>query len=162
MKHVNTHSLGLLVAALLSVGCRQETSVPEPRSTTPTVNEEANHAHGTGPNGGVVLDLGKYHAEFTVDHPNSSCAFQFITGDRADASPLQVAAQGFSLTTKKTQTQAGQVVAPMTIKMSPVDESDGKASKFVGTDPGLGNVADFAGTIVGEIEGKPSQGEFTE
>ena len=32
----------------------------------------------------------------------------------------------------------------------------------VGADPGIGNVADFAGTVVGEIEGKPSQGKFAE
>ena len=33
---------------------------------------------------------------------------------------------------------------PMTIKMLPQGEMGGKAAKFVGTDPGLGNVADFA------------------
>ena len=50
----------------------------------------------------------------------------------------------------------------MTIKMLPKDATAGKASKFVGTDPGLGNVADFEGTILGEIDGQPSQGEFKE
>jgi hypothetical protein len=44
----------------------------------------------------------------------------------------------------------------------PRDEKDGKASKFVGTDPGLGNVADFEGTVIGEIGDKPSQGAFKE
>lgn len=50
----------------------------------------------------------------------------------------------------------------MTITMKAQDAASGKASKFVGTDPGLGNVADFEGTVMGEIDGKPSQGEFKE
>jgi len=50
----------------------------------------------------------------------------------------------------------------MTIKLLPKVAADGKASKFVGTDPGLGNVADFEGTVIGEIDGRPSQGTFKE
>ena len=46
--------------------------------------------------------------------------------------------------------------------MLPKDEKNGKATKFVGTDPGLGNVADFEETVIGEIGGKPSHGEFKE
>ena len=56
----------------------------------------------------------------------------------------------------------GKVVPPMTIALKPVDAKDGKASKFVGTDPGVGNVADFEGIVLGEIDGKPSKGEFKE
>ena len=44
--------------------------------------------------------------------------------------------------------------------MLPQDASDGKASKFVGSDPGIGNVAAFEG--MGEIDSKPSQGTFKE
>jgi len=50
----------------------------------------------------------------------------------------------------------------MTVKLVPQNEADGKATKFVGTDPGIGNVADFEGTVLGEVDGKPSQGEFKE
>jgi hypothetical protein len=50
----------------------------------------------------------------------------------------------------------------MTIKMLPKDEADGKASKFVGTDPGLGNVADFDGDVTATIDGKPAKGKFEE
>ncbi len=57
--------------------------------------------------------------------------------------PLAVAAKEFTLTTKETKTKEGELVPPMTIKMLPKDAMDGKASKFVGTDPGIGNVADF-------------------
>ncbi len=41
-------------------------------------------------------------------------------------------------------------------KMLPKDEKNGEATKYIGTDPGLGNVADFEGTVLGEIDGKPS------
>ena len=50
----------------------------------------------------------------------------------------------------------------MTITMSPVNAMDGKAATFVGTDPGISNVADFVGTVSGEIGGKPAMGEFAE
>ena len=167
MKYVNLLGLGrALVAVLATAGCSQQSG------TAPTANDKAvtkdsgktsDHApHGAGPNGGVVFDLGKYHAEFTVDHPAKECTVLFVTGDGSDAKPLPVAAKEFTLTTKETKTAEGQTVAPMTIKMLPKDEQGGKASKFVGTDPGLGNVADFEGTVLGEIDGKPSQGTFTE
>ena len=60
------------------------------------------------------------------------------------------------------QTADGKVVAPMTVTLRPTDATGGKASKFVGTDPGIGNVADFQGTVSGEIDGKPAMGEFKE
>src|SRR5262249_50311524 len=116
--------------------------------------------HGKGPNDGVVFDLGKYHAEFTVDHKKSE-AMILILGDD-EKTPVAVEAKDLTVTTKEAKTKDGKVVAPMTIKMLPKEESGGKASKYVGTDPGLGNVADFEGTVVGVINGKPSQGEFKE
>jgi hypothetical protein len=84
-----------------------------------------------------------------------------ILGDD-EARPMPVAAAELTLTTKETATAEGKTVPPLTIKLLPQDAADGKASKFVGTDPGIGNVADFEGTVLGEIDGKPSQGEFKE
>jgi hypothetical protein len=46
--------------------------------------------------------------------------------------------------------------------MQAVNATDGKSTTFVGADPGIGNVADFAGTVSGEIDGKPVMGEFKE
>lgn len=79
-----------------------------------------------------------------------------------EKTPTPIAATEFVLNTKETKTADGKVVSPMTITMKPVDAKDGKAMKFVGTDPGIGNVADFAGTVSGEIDGKPAMGEFKE
>lgn len=170
MKYAKTLGLGLLVAALAVTGCSQQsgtTSTAKDKGATKDGGKkDGDHAHGTGPNGGVVFDLGKYHAEFTVDHPAKECTVLFVTGDTKDAKPLPVAAKEFTLSIKETKVKEGadkgKVVPPMTITLKPVDAKDGKASKFVGRDPGIGNVADFEGTVIGEIDGKPSQGEFKE
>ncbi|QDV49824.1 hypothetical protein [Gimesia fumaroli] len=164
---MNLKISGLLFAALIVTGCADKGSTDSaPKETTPppaAQTEESHgdaHSHGTGPNGGVVFDLGKYHAEFTVDHPKHECTILFLGAD--EKSPGPVAAKELTLSIKETKTAEGKVVPPMTVKMLPQDEADGKAAKFVGTDPGIGNVADFAGTVLGEIDGKPSQGEFQE
>jgi hypothetical protein len=114
--------------------------------------------------------MGKYHAEFTVEHPKKEVTLLFLKDvegkKESEWAPLAVDAKEFTLSIKETKVSEGadkgKVVAPMTITLKPADAKDGKASKFVGTDPGIGNVADFAGTVIGEIEGKPSQGEFAE
>jgi hypothetical protein len=66
------------------------------------------------------------------------------------------------LTINETKTADGKVVAPMTIAMKATHAQDGKAATFVGTDPGIGTVADFSGTVTGEVNGKPAMGEFDE
>lgn len=169
MKFKTLAQWSLLTATLAMVGCGQELLPTPAEPATPTATttpaaktDEGGHAHGSGPNGGVVFDMGKYHAEFTVDHPKKECTVLFVTGDATDAKPLPVTATELTLTTKETKTADGTVVAPMTVKLLPTDAQDGKAAKFVGTDEGIGNVADFEGTVLGEIDGKPSQGTFKE
>ena len=164
-----TKVLGLGLLGLAMAGCGDKAAPPAAGgdkgkgAAADAAKTGDDHApHGAGPNGGVVFDLGKYHAEFTVDHPKKECTVLFLTGDQKGATGLAVGAKEFTLTTKETKTKEGKVVPPMTVKLVPADAKDGKASKFVGTDPGIGNVADFAGTVLGEIDGKPSQGEFKE
>jgi hypothetical protein len=162
MKYAKALGLGLLVAALAVMGCEQKgsTQAAGGKGAATDGGQEGGHAHGKGPNNGVVFDLGKYHGEFTVDHDQKECVILVLGAD--EKTPTPVAAKELTLTTKETKTKEGKVVPPMTIKLLPKDESGGKASKFVGTDPDLGNVADFAGTVTAVIDGKPSQGEFKE
>jgi hypothetical protein len=162
MKYSHILSFSLLIASMVSVGCSKPAPPAPAGPATTSAASDGGHSHGAGPNGGVVFDLGKYHAEFTVDHPKSECTILIVTGDKQDAKPLPIAAKELTLTTKETKTAEGKVVPPMTVKLLPVDEADGKAAKFVGTDPGISNVADFAGTVLGEVDGKPSQGDFQE
>lgn len=165
MKCMKWMSSGLLVAALMATGCEKPSDVKPPAvdnaAAAPAGTEEDHeHSHGHGPNGGVVLDLGSHHAEFTVDHGKQE-ATVLILGDD-EKTPTAVAAEELTLVINETKTKDGTVVEAMTVTLKPEDAVDGKASKFVGTDPGIGNVADFDGTVSGEIDGKPAQGEFKE
>lgn len=166
MTYTKTLSSVLLIAALAMVGCSSNSSTTDdgppaqPAQAENDSGEEAVHGHGVGPNGGVVFDLGAYHAEFTVDHGKQQCMVIVLGAD--EKSLTEVAAQDLTLTIKETKTADGTPVASMTIELLPQDEADGKASTFLGTDPGLANVADFDGTVLGMIDGKPSQGEFSE
>ncbi len=169
MTYTKTLSSGLLIAALVITGCSDSGTKATNGSNNSTPQNgiandsggQATHApHGAGPNGGVVFDLGKFHAEFTVDHPKKQCMILVLGVD--EKTPTPVAAENLTLTTKETKTEDGTTVPPMTIQLLPQDEQDGKATTFIGTDPGLGYVADFDGTVLGMVDGKPSQGEFSE
>ncbi len=159
MKCVRIIAPSLLVAAVCTVGCSRSSDTTPAKTSTPATSEPV-HSHGAGPNGGVVFEVGSRHAEFTVDHSKRQCTILFLGVD--EKTPAAVAATEFVLNIQETKTADGTVVAPMTVMMQPVDAKDGKAMTFVGTDPGIGNVADFAGTVSGEIDGKPAQGEFEE
>ena len=156
--------IAVLPVAALCVGCTKSSEpAPSAESTAAAPadgSETPGHSHGTGPNGGVVFDLGAYHAEFVVSHPTQECKIILLGADEKTPSPAT--ATELVLVTKETKTADGIAVAPMTIVLTPADAADGKASTFVGTDPGIANVADFAGTVSGDIDRKPSQGEFKE
>jgi len=163
MKCLIAMKSGLLVVALAIAGCSKPADT-KPAGTGATGSKATSktdeHSHGSGPNGGVVMDLGSHHAEFTVDHSKQEVTVLILGDD--EKTPTTIAATEFVLNIKETKTADGKVVAPMTITLKPVDAADGKASKFVGKDPGIGNVADFAGTVSGHIDGKPAMGEFKE
>jgi len=152
----------MLVATVVYVGCAKSDEAAKPSatsgSTVPATPPE--HTHGTGPNGGVVFDFGGHHGEFTVDHGKKECMVVVLGDD--EKTPTPVTATELILVTQETKMGDGTAVAPMTITLKPADTKDGKATKFVGSDPGLGNVADFAGTVSGEVDSKPAQGEFKE
>jgi hypothetical protein len=154
--------LALLLGAVAGCDDKKPDSSKEPPKGTKKDDKKSEHGHGAGPNGGVIFDFGKDHAEFTVNHDKKECYILFIDGDNEKAKPLAVAATELTVTTKPSKTKDGKDVPAMTIKMKPTDAKDGKATKFVGTDPGLGNVADFEGNVVGEVGGKPAEGEFKE
>lgn len=163
MKYLISMAAILFMATVWIAGCSKSND-KQPAATTAqgvtASSESAVHTHGTGPNGGVLFDLGAHHAEFTVDHDKQQVTVLMIGDD--EKTPTAVGASEFILSIKETKTADGKVVAPMTIALQPVDAAGGKATTFVGTDPGIGNVADFAGTVAGEIDGKPAMGEFDE
>jgi hypothetical protein len=151
----------ILFTAVLS-GCGQNATPSSPRPAPPVAKEKDSdeHGHGAGPNGGVVFDFGRHHAEFTVDHDKKTCMVVVLGSDLK--TPVAVSAKGMMLTTKPSKTKDGKNVPTMTITLVAKDQKDGKSATYVGTDPGLTNVADFEGTIAGEVDGKPIIGEFIE
>jgi hypothetical protein len=84
-----------------------------------------------------------------------------ILGDD-EKTPVAVTAKDLTVTTKEVKGKNGEVVKAMTIKLKAMDEKDGKATRYIGTDDGLGTEAEHSGTITGVIDGKPSSGEFKE
>jgi hypothetical protein len=153
----------LTIATLLlafTFGCSGERKPAANATNIAKPSDAAQHAHGAGPNGGVVFDFGGLHAEFTVDHDKQQCAILILGED--EKTPTPVTAKEIVLLIKETKTSDGKAVAPMTITMQPADAADGKAAKYVGADRGLGNVADFQGTLSGDLNGKPASGDFKE
>jgi len=107
-----------------------------------------------------VFDIGKYHAELDIDHDKKEMYILILGND--EKTPVAIAAKDLTVSTKETKGKNGETVKPMTIKLKPMDEKDGKASRFMGTDDGLGIKAEHSGTITGLIDGKPASGEFKE
>ena len=92
---------------------------------------------------------------------NNGIIFGFGRGGRGRR-PGAGAASEIVVNTDEAKTTAGTVIPSMTITLKPVDRSNGKATKFLGTDTGLGNIADFSGYISGEFDGKMAGADFQE
>lgn len=173
MKRTRITFSGLLLAALAIMGCAPPSAPPNQpttQGTEPTarleIKEHTNNAeddhgpHGAGPNGGIIFDFGEHHAEFTVDHEKRECAILVLGED--EKTSTAVTARDFSLTIKAFTNKEGTSVPAMNIDLLGDNAVEGKASRFVGTHPDLANVADYEGVAFAEIDGKPSQGEFSE
>jgi hypothetical protein len=165
MKYAKVLGMGLLAAALAVAGCKGGTTSGEAKKDTNTTSEKE-HAHGNGPHDGVTFDLGKYHAELTIDHGKKEMTIYVlkeIKGKKEKEWPPEpVDCKELTVTTKETKSKDGKAVPSMTIKLEPQDVQDGKSSRFVGTNDGLGHVAEHEGTVLGKIGGQPSEGKFKE
>lgn len=114
------------------------------------------HSHGVGPHGGTVADWGggKFHVEFTVDHNKQEATVYVLGTDEKTTVPIDAAE--IALTIKEPSINA-------TLKASPQEgDPEGKASRFVGTDKGLGVVREYEGSISGVVDGTPYSGTFKE
>ena len=153
----------LILAAAVATGCSTKDSAkPAAKGDAHDHDHDHGHSHdhvhAAGPNGGIVFDLGAHHAEVTFDHSKPECVVLILGDD--EKTPKAITATELLLVTKEAKTADGKAVQSMAIRMKPADAAEGKATKYVGTDPGLANVADFEGTVTGEIDGKPSNGDF--
>lgn len=146
--------------ALLSLmlGCEAQISKTETASDDEKEHAHADddHSHGDGPHGGAIVDWGggAYHVEFTVDHDKKEVTLYILGSD--EKSPAPVKADKVMLTIDDPLTEIDLAAMPLD------GESGGKSSRFVAKHDTLGIVRDFAGAIIGEIEGTPYYGEFKE
>jgi len=154
MRYAKTVAMGLLIAAL-AVGCN-----PPKEEAKKEKEKEKAHDHGKGPNGGTVIDFGKYHAEIDVKHDKKQMVVSIY--DEDEKTPVAVAAKELTVVTKETKGKKGEVVKAMTITLKPADEKGGKATKFVGSDDGLAVEAEQEGTLFGEVNGKRLEAKFKE
>ena len=122
MKSLNWITVCVLFLGIAISGCTKpadkKPAAGESKGAT-TAPAAGEHIHGTGPNGGVVFDLGGNHAEFTVDHGKQQCQILILGAD--EKTPTPVAATEFVLVTLETKTAEGKVVPPMTVAMKPTD-----------------------------------------
>lgn len=140
----------------LVIGCSSE------KASTPTASQAAPkspmHRHGVGPHGGVVFDLGKYHAEFTVNRSTHEGIIYMLDDD--EESPLDVQANELFLTIQSAKDDQDKTIPQTTISLTPAEVIDGKTRRLQGRADVLGKIASFRGTVAGEIDGKPVLGSF--
>ena len=156
--------LGVLLAGLLAAGCGKTTDTPAtPKADDTKVmpatkkdgGEDDHDEHGEGPHGGVIIELGKYHGEFVVDHAKKQATVYILDGKSAKtAAPIAVTK--LTLSIKTPQFQADLVAAPQD------GDPAGKSSRFVATHDNFGKEQEFEGTVSGVIDGKPRAGDFKE
>jgi hypothetical protein len=165
----STSMFTLFVAASVFsfVGCKEggTTITPTPKASIITedthvdadgIEHAAHGAHGAGPHDGTVADWGggKYHVEFTVDHDQQEGTVYILGADEKSPVPIDAESIDLSIT---------DPVMQVTLKAAPQDSDPaGKSSRFVGNHEKLGVVQEYAGTIVGVIDGTPFSGDFNE
>ncbi len=146
--------LAVLGVAVALTGCTAQNSSAPSTKATEKKDDDDDHGHGDGPNGGTVFDLGKYHAEFCMDHGKKQATVYIWDDDVKKAVPI--AAEKLLLSIKKPQFQ-------VELKASPQEtDPKGKSSRFVATHDNFGKEQEFEGTVSGAVDGKQYAGDFKE
>jgi YHS domain-containing protein len=147
-------ALGVLAAAL-AAGCEKSSAPPKAEKPKAKAGDHADDGdHGPGPHDGLIVEFGKYHAEFVVDHPKKTATVYVLDEDAK--TPVPIAAEKLLLSVKAPKFQ-------VELKADPdAGDPKGKASRFVAAHDNFAKEQALAGTISGEIDGKPYLGDFQE
>ena len=150
-----------VVALSILSGCSGENKPaagPVGSAAAHGTGEHKHAGHGAGPHEGTLADWGggKFHVEFTVDHPKQETMVYVLGDDERTAAPIKAKDGKLLLSIQ-------QPVFQVELKADPqAGEAAGTSSRFVGKDAKLGVVQEFAGSISGEVDGTPYVGEFKE
>jgi len=170
LRSMRLMTLASAAGLVCSVGCQQQTPAPPANPPAATSaddhghdhadgdHHEEGHGHGAGPHDGTLADWGggKYHVEFTVDHDRKEATVYVLGGDEKTPAPVKTTDGTLLLTIKEPSFQ-------VTLQAVPLEgETDGKASRYVGTHENLGIVREFTGSMTAEVDGTPYTGDFQE
>ena len=161
MKTVIIRFVAPVIALSALSGCYRENqpaSGPAGSAATHDAGEHKHAGHGAGPHGGTLAAWGggKYHVEFTVDHPKKETVVYILGHDEKTAAPIKAKDGKLLLSIQQPAFQVELKADPQ------AGEAAGTSSRFVGKDAKLGVVQEFAGSISGEVDGTPYVGEFKE
>ncbi|WP_020471849.1 hypothetical protein [Zavarzinella formosa] len=147
---------GVLASGVFVVGCNPPAADTKPvaKKDDHGDHDHDDHDHGEGPHGGTILEFGKYHGEFTVDHKTKEATVYILSGNLKKAVPLDV--EKLTLSIKKPMFQVDLLPKPAK------DDPKGSSSVFVAKHDNFGVEQEFEGTVSGEVAGKPYVGEFKE
>ena len=155
MKNLKLLSLGVLLIGLSALGCSKSADVAKPSDKKAEKStKKDDHGHGETPHGGTLIELGKSHAEFVVDHGKKQVTVYILSEDLKKNEPISATKLLLSIKTPTFQTDL--VAAPQD------GDPKGKSSRFVAVHDNFAKEQEFEGTISVEIDGKPYLADFKE
>jgi hypothetical protein len=150
--------VGLLILALaIFTGCNdQQGGTPKDgeKAVKKSGDNDNDHDHGPGPHNGTIIEFGKWHGEFTVDHKTQEATVYTLKAEAKTTAPLQIENPLLSIKNPQFQVE----LKPQPQKGDPV----GKSSRYVGKHENFGKEQEFEGTLSGVVNGKPYAGDFKE
>ena len=157
MLNMKVQVLTLSASLIILAGCAQQ-KPPEPRKPAGQLisakEDDHDHDHGPGPHGGTVIEFGKWHGEFCMDHGKKQATVYILDGSVKKAVP--VATDKLLLSIKTPQFQVEMKADPQE------GDPKGKSSRFVAIHDNFAKEQDFEGTVSGTIDGKNYAGDFKE
>ncbi len=142
------------IALALFTGCHNNHGSNPNKGNRSTRAGDDDHDHGPGPHGGTIIDFGKWHAEFTVDHKKQEATVYILS--TSGNKPRPIAIEQFKLSIKQPQFQAELKPAPQE------GDPEGKSSRYVAKHENFGKEQEFSGTLSGVVGGTPYAAEFKE
>lgn len=123
-------------------------------ATVKKVPHDHEHEHGEGPHGGTVIELGKWHGEFCMDHAKKQATVYILDGKVKN--PVPIAAEKALLNIIKPQFQVELKADPQST------DPMGKCSRFIAVHDNFAKEQEFEGTVSFMVDGKQYVGDFKE